>query len=270
MRTMSARHLPALLVTTVALLVSAAPASAGVYSYKSLSGRHPFVTVQTSGGRTFLHVTAATRKRYASRMLEWSCFATNPGDHLLWFPSAGGGDTFIRQPDPIRVARDADYCQIQVVVRKVRHSRRDGRRVTTTRTRKLRQTVAVTAEGQAYVDRVRGAEGLLFGAIIASTAFYDAGKQFPSAEEIVATYPVPSLVALDGPDGAAPLRKIGLWTSGARLRVTYGLPDGTQLFADQDLQTNVLTTNAEGVLNELRGGDGWWEDSERFSESSRG
>lgn len=267
---MFARHFPVLLLMTVALLVSAAPASAGVYSYKSLSGRHPFVTVQEAGGRTSLHVTAATRKRYAGRMLEWSCSATDPGDDLLWSPSAGGGDTFIRQPDPIRVARDADYCQIQVVVRKVRHSRRDGHRITTTKTRKLRQTVAVTAEGQAYVDRVRGAEGLLFGEILAYTAYYDAGKQLPSAEEIVAKYPVPSLVALDGPDGAAPIGKIGLWTDPGRFQVTYGLPDGTQLFADQDLKTNVLTTNAEAVLNELRDGDGWWADSERFSESSRG
>jgi len=265
------RSLCLLSLTVVGAVVSTAPASAATYAYPSLSGRHRFVTVQAGGSNAVLRVTQDARRRYAGRWLEWECSEIPKGDSLIDATSESGGDVRMRDASAIRVMRSADYCQLQVVVRTAWHTGRAGRRITTTRTRKLRQTVAVTAAGQAHIDRVRGAEGLLLGAMLGFIAYYDHGKRFPAAGEIVAKLTGSRFVALDGPDGKAAAGRVGLWTDGAtRLRVTYGLPDGTQLFTDQDLTTRMLTTNAHAETDVVRRGDGWWEDDESMSESSRG
>jgi len=268
---MLARSLCLLALTAAGTALSTVPASAAVYAYPSLSGRHRFVTVQTGGSNAVLRVTQDARRRYAGRWLEWRCFELSKEDALLSMEAESGGDVRMSDVAPIRAMRSADYCQLQVAVRTTRHTGRSGRRTTTTRTRKLRQTVAVTPVGQVHIDRIRGTQDLLFGSMVAFVAYFDNGKRFPTADKIVARFPIPSLGALDRVDGTAAAGRVGLWTDGAaRLRVTYGLPDGTQLFADQDVTTKVLTTNAHEEMDEVRRDDGWWGDAESVSERTKG
>ena len=269
---MSALRLP--LLALLGVLVLAGPAQAASSTGYAANGRHRFVTLEQHAGHPVLQVTALTRARYRRHVIAWECHKLSTGSPMPLFGDAsGGGAAWLGDPHTrLEVLRGADYCQVQIALRHVRHVHHRGWTETITRVDKRRQTLAVTEQGRAYVARVRGAFRLYLSVFTITIGYDRKHDRFLTPAELFAKHPKladAGYVPLSGPESTPPKGKHGVWTDGAkRFRATEVTRDGQVLYYDSDAATKILTTNAQDEIDESTRSGSWWNDGGYWTSSS--
>jgi len=258
----------------VALPVAVAPARARdttgssqmLFSRWTFTWKHRFVAVQAGKEGHGLHLLPKTARRYAGWSLAYDC-RTVDGTPLR---GVGGGTASMRPVQPLLpVARNADYCHVSVT-----RGRRTGRyaeRDPIVHVWIRRQTVAITAAGQAFLYRMRAAADLQWGLLLAQRGYVPATRSYPPATTLVRKQA--GTVALPTATDLPPRWTAGLWTDGAhRLRVTAVTVDGTALHYDRDATNRETTTNAEDELDRLgdHGASSPWYDFEAVTDDPAG
>jgi hypothetical protein len=170
---------------------------------------------------------AKTYRRIAGRRIKVSCesvSAIRTGGYEI----EGGMEMDMKAPRKRRNIRTLDRSRIDVC---------------TVRLRKGDEVVAaapVTARGRTYLDEFSTAS-LLEGVLELAD---DDGTPAPAADVVAKGRGF--IVALDGPDAAAPHGKAGYWTDGTRVVVAGLSAAGRRLFIE--LERDVIRTNVIGYI----------------------